>query len=88
MWIHYSIEKGVLFSFSGLPTKKRHYTVFHRKDPAFISRGHRNWKKTGQRFLENETSDCHKGYRKLLDTADDGVDVRQQISDSLVNEKA
>lgn len=36
MWIHYSIEKGVLFSFSGLSTKRRHYTVFHRKDPAFI----------------------------------------------------
>ena len=60
----------------------------HRKDPAFISRGFRNWKKAGERFLEHETSDCHKDYKKLLDMADDEVDVGEQISDSLVNEKA
>ena len=60
----------------------------HRKDPAFISRGFRNWKKAGERFLEHETSDCHKDHKKLLDMADDEVDVGEQISDSLVNEKA
>ena len=60
----------------------------HRKDPAFISRGFRNLKKGGERFLEHKTSDCHKDYKKLLDTAEDEVDVGEQMSDSLVNEKA
>ena len=59
-----------------------------RKDPAFISRGFRNWKKTGERFLEHQTSDCDKVYKKLLDIADDEVGVGEQMSDSLVNEKA
>ena len=68
--------------------KKEHHTVCHRKDPAFISRGFRNWKKAGERFLEHEVSVCHKGYKKLLDMPDDEVDVGEQMSDSLVNEKA
>ena len=68
--------------------RKGHHTVCHRKDPAFISRGFRNLKKDSGRFLEHETSDCHKDYKKLLDTAEDEVDVGEQMSDSLVNEKA
>ena len=60
----------------------------HEKDPAFISRGFRNWKKAGERFLEHETSDCHKDYKKLLDMADDEVDIGEQISDSYANENA
>ena len=48
---------------------------------------HRNLKKAGERFLEHKTSDCHKNYKKLLDGADDEVDVGEKISDSLVNEK-
>ena len=54
----------------------------HIKDPAFISRGFRNWKKAGKRFLEHETSDCHKDYKKALNMADNEVDVREQISES------
>ena len=67
--------------------RKGYHIVCHRKDPAFISREFRNWKKTGERFLEHETSDCQKDHKKLLDMADDEVDVGEQISDSLVNEK-
>ena len=39
----------------------------HRKDPPLISRGFINWKKAGKRFLEHETSDCHKDCKMLLD---------------------
>ena len=44
--------------------------------------------KAGERFLEHEISDCHKHYKKLLDMSDDEADVGEQMSDSLVNEKA
>ena len=64
-----------------------HHKVCHRKDYPFISRGYRNWKKAGEWFLEHKTSDCHENYKKLLNRADDEVDVGEQISDSLVNEK-
>ena len=42
----------------------------------------------GERFLEHETSECHKDYKKLLDMADDEVDIGEQMNGSLVNEKA
>ena len=45
-------------------------------------------KKAGERFLEHETCDCHKNYKKLLDIENDEVDVGEQMGDSLVNEKA
>lgn len=32
--------------------KKGHHTLCHRKDPAFISRGVKNWEKAGERFSE------------------------------------
>ena len=63
--------------------KKGHHTGYHRKDPAFISVGLRNWKKTAESFWEHETSDCPKDYKKLLDMADDEVEFAEQMSDSL-----
>ena len=60
----------------------------HRKYPFFISRGFRNRKKAGERFLEHETCDCHKDYKKLLDMENDEANVGEKTSDSLVNEKA
>ena len=71
-----------------LPKRKGHHTACHGKDPAFISRGFRNWKNAGERFLEHEKSARHKDYKKLLDVSDDELDVGEQMSGSLVNEKA
>ena len=62
-----------------LPKIKGRHTVCPKKRSCFFY----CW-----RFLEHETSDCHKDYKKLLDIADDEVDVGEQMSDSLVNEKA
>ena len=52
---------------------------------SFYLKGIQKLEKAGERFLEHETSDCHKTYKKLLDGADDEVEVGEQISDSLVN---
>ena len=60
----------------------------HRKYAAFISRGFRNRKKAGEGLSEHETCDCHKDYKKLLDMENDEINVGEQMSDSLVNEKA
>ena len=37
---------------------------------------------------QNETADCHKDYKKLLDMADDEVDLGEQMRDSFMNKKA
>lgn len=56
----------------------------HKKYPAFVSKGFRNWKKTGKRFFEH----CHKDSKELLDMTDNEAGVGEQMNGSLANQNA
>ncbi|XP_061173672.1 zinc finger MYM-type protein 1-like [Saccostrea echinata] len=59
-WLHYVVNKDVVFCFSCIKSFQKKTLSCHKKEKACISRGFKNWKKATTKFAEHEKSDCHK----------------------------
>ena len=57
-WLHYDERKDCVFCYFCIKHQAK-LSVEHNKDPAYISTGFRNWKKTPKCFKEHEQSKCH-----------------------------
>lgn len=57
-WLHYDIEKDCVFCFYCLSHESK-LTAENNRDPAYISRGFKNWKKAPACFKIHEQSKCH-----------------------------
>lgn len=88
-WIHYDVTSDAVFCFTCMKAHKKGYkTLSANVDPAFLTRGFRNWKKAGERFLEHENSVCHKEFNSLLEFQETNIDIEEQLSEQKLAEKA
>lgn len=88
-WIHYDIQKDSVFCYTCMTAcTKGHKTVSNNRDPAFMTRGFRNWKKAGERFLEHQNSICHKDYEKFVEFDEAKTDIEEQLYELKAKEKA
>ena len=62
-WLHYDMRSDSVFCYTCMVAHtKGHKAVSGNADPAFMTRGFRNWKKAGERFLDHQNSTIHKDY--------------------------
>ena len=85
-WLHYDMERDCVLCFYCF-THEHQLTAQHKKEPAYISTGFRNWKKAPRCFKEHEQSKCHTAalsYKTIIPKCGDPKEI---ISDEIVNKR-
>ncbi len=81
-WLHYlTINDSVICFLCAKAIQEKLVTVWHKRDPAFISVGFRNWKKATSTFVNHEKSEAH------LEAADKIFSRKQAPISALLSEQ-
>ena len=73
-WLHYNRSNDSVICFLCTTAENKNLiSNVHKRDPAFVQNGFRNWKKATTRFIQHESSNSHREATERLNWLSDTI---------------